>query len=577
MKQDSTINFAGGKTALMVRIFTFILLTASILVLGFAGADAAPAKKKKASKPAENPRYSAIIVDAQTGEVLMGTQADSIRHPASLTKMMTLYLLFEAMEQGRVRMGDRITVSSHAASMSPSKLGIPAGGSVQLEDAILSIVTKSANDIAAAVGERIGGSERNFASRMTRKAHDLGMSRTIYRNASGLPDPQQVTTARDQAKLAMALLRDFPNQYHYFGVRNFEWRGAILVNHNRLLGEYPGLDGIKTGYINASGFNLVASAKQNGRRLVGVVFGGTSWHQRNATMVKLLDTAFDELRSRRDQTRMANINSPAIATAPIPKAPPMSDDMVRGAPQQDEPDDATDIAEDAAVGDTTPATPQLVSNMIEKAQIEAQQSSRMIAAVTPAAEAAAIVSQPLASPAASRPAPVQIARISPPPAADTSDDDDILRAAIPQPRRVPAAVVAKKSAPEAKAQPAKAAAKPSSATSPTVMQLRIPRSQLPAGIPESQIVATKTLAPGVTGSGWAIQVGAFPSRAMTDQALRTAQSRLPNQLQQGQPVIVPQNTASGLIFRARLQGYNEIEANAACAQLGSCLVVAPGS
>jgi len=287
MTFKTTDQFFSSPMRFLMRVVPILLLVLSFLLAASMPSDAFAKTSKKSSKSTENKLYAAIVVDAQTGEVLMARYADSIRHPASLTKMMTLYMVFEELKTGKLRMNDNIKITKHAAGMSPSKLGLPVGSNIRVKDAILALVTKSANDVSAAIGDKLGGSERAFARKMTQRARDLGMSRTTFRNASGLPDPQQVSTARDMAKLAMALLRDFPEYYHYFGVRNFTYHGATHKNHNRLLGEYDGLDGIKTGYINASGFNLVASAKRSGRRLVGVVFGGRTWKSRNAHMVKI--------------------------------------------------------------------------------------------------------------------------------------------------------------------------------------------------------------------------------------------------------------------------------------------------
>jgi len=551
----------------LARFFIFVCVIAATLVIGFADADAATRKKKKAAKPAQNDLYSAIIVDAQNGEILLARAADSIRHPASLTKMMTLYMAFDAIKDGSLSLNDRITVSQHAASMSPSKLGLRPGQTIRVEDAIKSIVTKSANDIAVALGERLGGTERAFASRMTRRAHVIGMSRTTFRNASGLPDPQQVTTARDMAKLAMALLRDFPDRYHYFGIRNFEYNGAVMTNHNRLLGQYPGLDGIKTGYINASGFNLVASAKQNGRRLVGVVFGGTTWKSRNDHMVKLLDEGFADLRQRKpNQIQEASINS-REDVAPAP--PPIYEEATSTGDADDNAADNTavaaastdDDAEDAAYA---PQNSRQISSMIDAAQTETQTRGISFAGVnlpsSPAqrpAEAAApavaqkhVPSPSLAKVKSNKPAaPATAAKTARAATTNATHDNDANDDA--------------DGAYKAPTTPAGAAR--------TVMQLRIPRAQVPVGVASTQ-VASASLA-----NGWSVQVGAFQSRAMTDQALRTAQSRLPSELQFGQPVIIPQSTGQGLIFRARLQGFSEIQANAACAKLGSCIVVSPGS
>ena len=221
------------------------------------------------------PPYADIVVDANSGHLLHGTSADALRHPASLTKIMTLYLLFEQMEAGKFRLDSRLEVSEHAAQQAPSKLGLRPGQTISVEDAIRALVTKSANDVAAVVAEAIGGDEETFARMMTRKARVLGMSRTVYANASGLPDPDQVTTARDQATLGRAIQDRFPREYRYFATPTFVYRGWAMRNHNKLLGRVHGLDGIKTGYTRASGFNLVTSVRRGPRHIVAVVLGGT--------------------------------------------------------------------------------------------------------------------------------------------------------------------------------------------------------------------------------------------------------------------------------------------------------------
>lgn len=218
--------------------------------------------------------YATIVVDAKTGAVLSEQNADQANYPASLTKMMTLYLVFDALERHQLTLKQPIAVSRHAATQAPSRLGLTAGQTITVEQAILALVTKSANDAAVAIGEELGGTESRFAEMMTRRARRLGMSSTTFRNASGLPNPSQVTTARDIATLGRALWRDFPQYYPYFSRDRFTYRGRVIANHNVLLRTYPGADGIKTGYIRASGYNLAASAVRNGRRIVAVVLGG---------------------------------------------------------------------------------------------------------------------------------------------------------------------------------------------------------------------------------------------------------------------------------------------------------------
>lgn len=236
-----------------------------------------------------NSKYAGIVMDARTGKTLYKYNADSTRYPASLTKMMTLYMVFDAMKRGKIKKSTRIRVSSHAASMVPSKLYIKAGGSLTAEQAILALVTKSANDVAAAVAEHIGGTESQFAVMMTRKARQLGMSKTTFKNASGLSHSGQVTTARDMARLGIALKEHFPNEFKYFSTTKFKFGKSTFGNHNKLLGKVSGVNGIKTGYTRASGYNLVTSVEKNGRRVVAVVLGGRTGASRNAQMVKLIN------------------------------------------------------------------------------------------------------------------------------------------------------------------------------------------------------------------------------------------------------------------------------------------------
>ena len=223
---------------------------------------------------AANSRYAAIVIDAKTGKTLFSRNADSARYPASLTKMMTLYILFEEIERGRFKMDSPLPVSKHAAGRPPSKLGLRPGQTILVRDAIRALAVKSANDVASVIAEAVEGSERAFARRMTRTARSIGMKRTTFRNASGLPDSKQKTTARDMAMLGRALQDRFPDQYKFFSTRTFSYGKRTYRNTNRLLGVVKGMDGIKTGYTRASGFNLVTSVKQDDRHIVAVVMGG---------------------------------------------------------------------------------------------------------------------------------------------------------------------------------------------------------------------------------------------------------------------------------------------------------------
>src|SRR5471032_795871 len=246
-------------------------------------------QRLRAAFASYQPSFASIVVDGNSGKVLQATNADSPRHPASLTKIMTLYLLFERLENGKIKLTTEMPVSAHAASQAPSKLGLKPGETIRVETAIRAIVTKSANDVAVVVAETLGGDETNFAKLMTTKARALGMKGTTYRNASGLPEDQQYTTASDQALLGRAIRDRFPSYYQYFSTRTFEFRGKSVRNHNHLLGAVAGVDGIKTGYIHDSGFNIVTSVRRDHRDIVAVVFGGRTANERDARVRNLIE------------------------------------------------------------------------------------------------------------------------------------------------------------------------------------------------------------------------------------------------------------------------------------------------
>ncbi|HXH03959.1 MAG TPA: D-alanyl-D-alanine carboxypeptidase [Candidatus Competibacteraceae bacterium] len=258
-------------------------------------------------------RYAALVVDADSGRVLFERNAHEQRYPASLTKMMTLYLLFEALQQGRVGLQSRLPVSANAAAKPPTNLNLKPGDTISVETAIRALVVRSANDVATVIAEALGQTEFQFAAMMTQKARALGMTRTRFRNASGLPDEDQVSTAWDLYLLAKALMRDFPQYYAYFNTRAFSHQGAHYQTHNRLLLNYPGADGLKTGYIRASGFNLVTSARRDGQRLIAVVLGGNTARQRDAHMRNLLDAGFASLQGATPALQLVSLTRPAAA------------------------------------------------------------------------------------------------------------------------------------------------------------------------------------------------------------------------------------------------------------------------
>ena len=277
-------------------------------------------------------KYASIVIEEASGKVLFSRSADQLRYPASLTKIMTLYLLFEDIEAGRMSMKSRIPVSKKAASRSPSKLYLKPGQSISAEQAIYALVTKSANDVATAIAEKLSGSEAKFAKRMTRKARALGMAKTTFMNASGLPNRRQRSTARDMAVLAVAMRRDFPRFYKFFSTQSFRWKGRQFGNHNKLLKNYRGTDGIKTGYINASGFNLVATVERNGVRLIGVVFGGKTSRSRDRHMMQILDNQFKQVKTIRVRRALAPLPNSMPKVLPVAPPPRSRQEMPRPLP-----------------------------------------------------------------------------------------------------------------------------------------------------------------------------------------------------------------------------------------------------
>ncbi len=284
---------------------------------------------------AEHHGFSAIVVDANSGRMLYGRAEHELRHPASVTKVMTLYLLFEQLEKGRLRLDSPLMISSHAAAQAPSKLGLQPGETISVENAIKALVTKSANDIACAVAENIGGDEHSFAQMMTRKAHALGMRNTHYENASGLPNPDQITTAYDLAILGRAIQDRFPRHYRYFSTHSFAYNGALHRNHNHLLGRVEGMDGIKTGYTRASGFNLLTSVRRGGHHIVAVVMGGTTAGGRDRIMASLIEQYIGDGAGARTAAAITEDESveETAAVLPVETAPVVAERVVERAPE----------------------------------------------------------------------------------------------------------------------------------------------------------------------------------------------------------------------------------------------------
>ncbi|MFK7865887.1 MAG: D-alanyl-D-alanine carboxypeptidase [Alphaproteobacteria bacterium] len=272
-------------------------------------------------------KYAAYIYDANSGEVLYAINENTRNYPASLTKIMTLYMVFDALEANKIRLDDRVKFSRRAAGQAPSKLGVKAGKSISVQQAIMALVTKSANDVATAVAEHLGGTEIEFARKMTAKARELGMTRTSFKNASGLPNRGQLSTAKDMGVLGIRIQQDFPQYYHYFSNKSFDFAGKKYKNHNNLLGNYQGADGIKTGYTRASGFNLVASVKRNRQHVIGVVLGGKTGKIRDRHMKKLLDRGFAQLNQDNGNRFASNAQNNAQNSRGMPIPPKLPDSI----------------------------------------------------------------------------------------------------------------------------------------------------------------------------------------------------------------------------------------------------------
>jgi D-alanyl-D-alanine carboxypeptidase len=487
-----------------------------------------------------SPPYADIVVDANSGQVLHSSSSDSLRHPASLTKIMTLYLLFEQMEAGKLKLDSRLSISTHAAAQSPTKLELHAGQTIEVEDAIKGIVTKSANDAAVVVAEAIGGSEDNFGRLMTRKAHALGMTRTVYVNASGLPNNEQLTTAHDQAVLGRAIQERFPRYYHYFSLPSFRYHGMAMRNHNHLLGRVQGMDGIKTGYTHDSGFNLVTSVHRNGRHIVAVVLGGTSGGARDARMRELIESHMTQASARRTAPmigesatprgpQLASVRSetPAEAAAPAPAPAPTSAPVARAIP---------------APGSADPIRPLVVHTIQVRAA--AVRTAALGPLVIPAPNST-MVPQQLAAPA---PQPAQVAA----PAAPAPPPP---QAALPPPPGARPGVLG--------VLPARAVQ--SEQPAPTRPGATFAERMMGAPEPETAAAAPAPPVRHAAAHGeWAIQVGAFPDEAQARERLRTARSLGKDVLGNADPFTEKVVKGSKELYRARFAGFDRDGAEAAC-------------
>jgi D-alanyl-D-alanine carboxypeptidase len=543
------------------------------------------------------PPTASIIVDGNTGNVLHTSNADALRHPASLTKIMTLYLLFERLDAGKIKLDTPLKISAHATEQAPTKLGLKIGQTIAVDDAIKAVVTKSANDIAVAIAENLAGDEDEFCRMMTRKARELGMSHTTYVNASGLPDDDQITTARDQALLGRAIEDRFPRYYKYFSTQEFVYHGEAIRNHNHLLGAVGGVDGIKTGYTRASGFNLVTSVHRDGRYIIGVVLGGRSAFERDAHMRELINDHIKEASLRRTTPVVAvkgdsgSEPPPAAPTAPA-RAPVASHA------------DPTPTVKQAAVGSNDPIQPLLVKTISYRiAPVQTAELEPMPALVPVAAAAATRV------PAAVGP----LARVHPP--AQEPDPPQTIEVATaePAPTVVPAPATAKQSKSEptkaepikaepikaepikaerVKAEPVKAErvkAEPVKAELVKAEPLRVepvkaesvkaepvkaepvkpeaPKREAKSVIARPESAKAESPPQAHARGGWLIQIGAFEGEDEAKQHLSAAQLKVTTALAAADPYTERVQKGDKALYRARFAGFDRNSAEAACRQL----------
>ncbi|MEW6451769.1 MAG: serine hydrolase [Pseudomonadota bacterium] len=530
--------------------------------------------KKATVSESYSPRYADIVIDAKTGDVLHESAPDGLRHPASLTKIMTLYLLFEKLEAGKVRLDSQMEVSAEAASQAPTKLGLRPGQTLAVEDAIKGLVTKSANDAAVVIAEYLGGSEESFAAQMTRKARALGMSKTVYRNASGLPNDEQVTTARDQATLGLAIQDRFPRYYRYFATPSFVYRGSAMRNHNRLLGNVEGVDGIKTGYTRASGFNLVTSMRRGDRHVVAVVLGGTSGGARDARMRSLLENNIadaEPLKTTKIATTVPTTaaSEPVVAAVetraakPAPAAPMLASAIsmpVKLAPP----------VHDAAprAGSSEPLKPVAVKTVAVKVA-----AAKTVSA--PAPKAPPVHTASVAVPKVVAPAPAPSMPDSAMALQDTRFDtryEPILEmeqqhAAKTEAKAAPAKPEIVKT--EIAKVETKTVPQPAPGSRPGILGV-LPAAVAAAGsaiVPSASANERSAEKPATARSGWAIQIGAYEGETEAKQKLSDAKSKAAGVLRKADAYTERTQKGAKTYYRARFAGFDRDAAEAACKQL----------
>lgn len=523
---------------------------------------------------AYDPPYSSIVVDGNNGATLEAVNPDSIRHPASLTKVMTLYLLFERLEAGRVKLDTPLPVSEHASEQDPTKLGLKPGQTIMVEDAIKGIVTRSANDAAVVIAEYLGGSEKAFAQMMTEKAHALGMSHTTYVNASGLPDDDQNTTARDQALLGRAIQDRFPRYYKYFSTQAFVFRGETIRGHDHLLSEVEGVDGIKTGFTRASGFNLLTSLHRDGRFLVAVVMGGPSSSERDARMRGLIADHIKEAAIHRTAPLIADASARHEEPLAFGKSPITSTSVAsRFEPA---PVATASINTQAAAGSTAPIKPVLVRTISYRTVPVQTASLAPMPMLVPVAQPAKPNTRPQVAAVAAESQQTVVASAAP--AIDVkAPSSETPPPAAPQPAKpvavAAAAPVAPISAAPAPARPAPApivAAPAPKAPAPVIVAAI---NAAPPGAARAEMAEAERIEAAIPSAsvhahgGWLIQIGAFDDETDAKQHLSAAQIKVHGALARKDPFTERIQKGDKALYRARFAGFDEATAKTACKEL----------
>jgi len=577
-------------------------------------------------------KAAALVIDANSGRVLHDNAGSEPRHPASLTKMMTLYLTFETIEAGRLSFSSSIPVSERAADAAPSKLGVDAGSEIALRDAVKALIVKSANDMAIAIAEKIAGSEDDFARLMTKRARQLGMGDTTFRNASGLPDPEQVTTARDMLTLAMRLQDDFPQHYRLFATRTFAYGGKTYRTHNALLGRFPGVDGIKTGYTRASGFNLVSSYRAGGKHVVAAVFGGASAGLRDAHMRMLLARAMEKAATKRTRPAGPQLVAEARpATRPAAKTRASPEQPVRSPSPADGPRDAPAVppvaaaaapAADAAAAVAAASAPAAAAPAARIAIARVKTVSVLVPSAPtpePADPIATVLTAAPAMPESSASAPLAFAGTLPRPDFTALKAELTARAA-----DEPSAAEAARR-PLAPASPAPAAEWPTGASEtvltkqsglgrpPGTLQAQLASfadtgsdpspafgsdggptpafADLPAPVPvpvsigvapvpaRRPLAAPARQAPATGGGGYHVQIGVYRSTAEAERAMAAARTKAAHVLADSAPLAIPLTKGDQQLYRARFAGFDSASATSACNELRrsglDCFVARP--